>query len=127
MTDSVYEEEIRKRRARWAQALASGDYPQGKSKLLKNGKYCCLGVACEVFKTDLNIHSFPEKNRWTNYEESTAFEINGDKSTLTLPDVLRRYLGLSVGAQNVLITLNDAGMSFLTIASVITELAIVRE
>lgn len=31
---------------RWIEALRSGDYEQGKNSLYKDGKYCCLGVAC---------------------------------------------------------------------------------
>jgi trans-aconitate methyltransferase len=33
---------------RWVEALRSGDYVQGKGALAQDGKYCCLGVACEV-------------------------------------------------------------------------------
>lgn len=34
--------------AKWYLALLSEDYEQGKGALQKDGKYCCLGVACEV-------------------------------------------------------------------------------
>ena len=33
---------------KWVDALRSGDYEQGKGALLASGKYCCLGVLCEV-------------------------------------------------------------------------------
>lgn len=39
----------------WVAALRSGNYEQGKEKLCRNGKYCCLGVLCELHdcvKTD---------------------------------------------------------------------------
>jgi len=32
----------------WAAELKSGKYKQGRNKLCKDGKYCCLGVACEA-------------------------------------------------------------------------------
>jgi hypothetical protein len=32
----------------WIAALRSGQYPQGNGYLLLDGKYCCLGVMCEV-------------------------------------------------------------------------------
>lgn len=33
----------------WLDALRSGEYPQGKGLLRDNeGKFCCLGVLCEV-------------------------------------------------------------------------------
>lgn len=33
---------------KWVAALRSGKYEQTNSQLMKDGKYCCLGVACEV-------------------------------------------------------------------------------
>lgn len=35
-------------RRRWTEALRSGEYPQGKRFLNKDGRFCCLGVLCEV-------------------------------------------------------------------------------
>lgn len=32
----------------WIDALRSGKYVQGHSKLYSDGKYCCLGVLCRV-------------------------------------------------------------------------------
>jgi hypothetical protein len=32
----------------WVDALRSGEYTQGHGALLRDGNYCCLGVACEV-------------------------------------------------------------------------------
>jgi len=33
---------------KWLQALESGQFAQGKGFLCSDGKFCCLGVACEV-------------------------------------------------------------------------------
>jgi hypothetical protein len=123
MAKSILEGEVINRRSRWATALYSGAYIQGRGKLLKDGKYCCLGVACEVFRPELGILS------WEGYpDEGMIFEIDGDQSSLSLPDSLRRYLGLSANAQNLLINLNDSiGAPFPVIASVVMELAIVSE
>lgn len=33
---------------KWVEALKSGDFKQGKAVLLRDDRYCCLGVACEV-------------------------------------------------------------------------------
>jgi len=33
---------------KWVKALRSGEYKQGTKLLKFNGKYCCLGVACEI-------------------------------------------------------------------------------
>lgn len=39
-------------KAKWTEALRSGEYPQGKRALQVRGDseegYCCLGVACEI-------------------------------------------------------------------------------
>lgn len=46
---------------KWVQALRSGEYKQGKDALRDNDKFCCLGVACEVYKKenpDFIYHSF---------------------------------------------------------------------
>ena len=32
----------------WVKALESGKYKQGKNALAYKGKYCCLGVLCEM-------------------------------------------------------------------------------
>ena len=45
---------------KWINALESGKYNQGRFALKysnkKETKYCCLGVACEIFKDELNLH-----------------------------------------------------------------------
>lgn len=35
-------------KARWVAALRSGEYKQGKNALQRDGKFCCLGVLCEI-------------------------------------------------------------------------------
>ena len=41
---------------KWVDGLLSGEYEQGRGKLNKDGKFCCLGVACEVaIKNGLNL------------------------------------------------------------------------
>lgn len=32
----------------WVKALRSGEYEQGTHQLVKDNKYCCLGVLCEI-------------------------------------------------------------------------------
>lgn len=32
----------------WLEALKSGKYVQGKAQLKHKGKYCCLGVICDI-------------------------------------------------------------------------------
>lgn len=35
-------------KAKWLKALRSGEFEQGTRRLHKDGKYCCIGVACKV-------------------------------------------------------------------------------
>ena len=37
---------------KWLTALRSGKYPQGREKLREDGKYCCLGVLCDIVDPD---------------------------------------------------------------------------
>lgn len=45
ITKEQREENIKK----WVEALRSGKYEQGVGYLCKDGNYCCLGVACDLF------------------------------------------------------------------------------
>ena len=35
---------------KWLKALRSGKYRRAQAQLAKNGRYCCLGVLCEVMR-----------------------------------------------------------------------------
>lgn len=35
-------------KAKWLEALRSGEYRQGEGTFVDEGKHCCLGVLCEV-------------------------------------------------------------------------------
>lgn len=37
---------------KWVEALRSGKYRQTKYQLAKRGRYCCLGVGCEVARAN---------------------------------------------------------------------------
>ena len=39
----------KKQAQKWADALRSGKYKQGRCQLQSEDGYCCLGVACDVF------------------------------------------------------------------------------
>ena len=39
----------------WIEALRFGGYAQGKEVLSRDNKFCCLGVACEIFKVSLDL------------------------------------------------------------------------
>jgi len=51
-------QELGPNQEKWLKTLESGIYVQGQSYLndVNTNRYCCLGVACEIFKGELNIH-----------------------------------------------------------------------
>jgi hypothetical protein len=127
-------------KADWIKALRSGEYEQGMGKLQVDGKFCCLGVLCELAP---NVHrvsttvsgivvygSGTSDNREENYPPTaawlwagwvekdpfveTGFSQAPDGSALASSDTYgnpRRGCYLS--------NLNDAGFTFDQIADVI--------
>jgi hypothetical protein len=54
---STVTQELTGPQQRWVEALESGEYRQSAGYLHAQGGYCCLGVACEVYRRDgNNIH-----------------------------------------------------------------------
>ena len=94
--------------AKWAEALRSGKYEQGNGALRDpDGRYCCLGVACEVIGRPLVPRPFIEDGSLTN-----------DYSAV------RSWLGATAEEEGVFISLNDrAHKSFSEIADYAEALA----
>lgn len=96
---------------KWIEALRSGKYKQGKGFLKYKNTYCCLGVACEIFKDELAL------------EEIGVSVKSFDKNSSTCPEKVIKHLDLysKTGCKNnfltTLTTLNDNGMSFQEIAN----------
>lgn len=44
-------------KAKWVEALRSGEYKQGKHKLAGDDltEFCCLGVLCDIVKEDMGL------------------------------------------------------------------------
>lgn len=100
----------------WVQALRSGEYQQAKGHLSKDGGYCCLGVACDIYKA---------------VTPGFTYEV----SKIHLPAQVKEWLGLAFHNGNfntnngsdprkILTNLNDgmasiAGLTFAEIADVI--------
>lgn len=55
-------------RRRWTEALRSGEYQQGIRFLNKDGRFCCLGVLCEVS----GVHKKRHPDGETMYEGWTC-------------------------------------------------------
>lgn len=60
---------------RWVEALRSGKYEQGKNGLRTKDKFCCLGVACDIYDNTI----------WDKLPENLG----------RLPSYVREWLDLS--------------------------------
>lgn len=85
-------------REAWVEALRSGDFRQGKSKLSCDGAYCCLGVL------------------QTLYPEQLPTSPVGELLD-TLP--AKSFAGIGAIEQQNLANMNDDGASFSAIADYI--------
>lgn len=103
---------------RWVDALLSGKYKQGRSRLrTEDHGFCCLGVACDVFKGDVNAD-------WVG---RAGTQIMGE--IVYLPPSIASILGGQVCAKDYhvyykgqctpLSILNDSNVSFEMIAGLI--------
>lgn len=108
-------------RAEWAKALNSGEFKQSKDRLCSFTGYCCLGVACEIFRRIEGDHLLPK----TDCGLHCQYGVYGDRSTDWLPLIVKRWLGLfnNIGSfkDGSLMQMNDEGKSFAEIAKIIAN------
>ena len=101
----------------WVAALRSGEYAKGKGALRANGKFCCLGVLC-------NLHA-QEHPKFAS--KQTQKNLYGGKSELPPIAVyewakLDDYIRVNIdGNLSKLEVHNDNGVSFKKIAKAIEE------
>jgi hypothetical protein len=94
---------------KWIAALESGEYQQGRAALNRGGAFCCLGVACDLFKDELGLIT-REKDSLTFYDEFSGYP----------PGQVAEHLGLynrygraaKDTGLNSLSELNDQGKTF---------------
>lgn len=113
----VMNREVKKK---WIAALLSRKYKQGRHALRVGDRYCCLGVLCEL-AVEAEVISPPVK--WNSrYAYDNRAEL--------LPEAVQEWAGLYAGyGANLtihgkltdLITHNDSGRRFTTIAKAIQE------
>jgi hypothetical protein len=75
----------------WIDALLSGEFEQGKHTLqTTDGKYCCLGVLCEVYRRETG------RGEWKSHASPCGayFEVDGHKGRGVLPDPVMAWAGL---------------------------------
>jgi hypothetical protein len=102
-----------KRRLEWADALESGRYQQTVNNLRDFHGYCCLGVAA-------NEHS---PNHWKENGDN-VFEYIYNKEYYEgahLPEHIARKYGLTYELENAFADANDAGTTFVQIATLIRK------
>ena len=104
-------------REEWLQALESGAYKQTKDHLKKDNGFCCLGIACEVSKKELNLK--------IEEDDVKLGIIYYSGRSSTLPVRVIKYFGFRddigkfdsmIDGYSSLAEMNDEGLSFKEIA-----------
>lgn len=134
---------------KWVAALRSGKYKQGELRLRHKSdrdgepdRFCCLGVLCDVSPDLVGLQEYFDVRPAYKY---FALDDTADQNAAGLPEVLSRYFGDELPdvtltpelielitsrdktrhlreSKTNLSTLNDAGVPFSVIATVIQEL-----
>lgn len=117
------------------EALRSDKYKQGRQRLRMNDNFCCLGVACDVYKNETgdgeweNIGPVPELAGGDGFK----FRAAGDCNEKVLPQTVADWYAFGdnngdVGFNPIVPTLgnsmarlNDWGASFAAIAQGLEE------
>lgn len=96
---------------KWINALVSGKYQQGKGKLCRDNKYCCLGVLAEELGV---LGDYPESDPQGLHSidgKLATYRViptaSGWKSHSVLTAKIRKEVGLSMEDQDLLIDMND--------------------
>lgn len=104
---------------RWVEALRSGQYEQTRNDLRDENGYCCLGVACELYR------EVTGRGEWERDEDGFTQFLD---RALLLPEPVREWLGLRTeggdfidraGDRSSLAERNDEGATFDEIADII--------
>jgi len=102
----------------WLKELRSGKYEQGKTDLCHNGKYCCLGIAAEIFATGQTEIHITKGIKYFDSCLSSAPEYVMD--SLGLYKDLGETSSLTFD-ENALAKMNDQGKTFAEIADIIEQ------
>lgn len=81
---------------KWLRALRSGKYAQTRGTLKADDGYCCLGVACDVYRKETG------EGEWQDAGQSAgeparrryAFVLPDDRDEGTLPTKVAKWFGL---------------------------------
>jgi hypothetical protein len=113
-------------RDEWVRRLRSGDYPQGGGQLRSPlGRFCCLGVLCEVARERGIVTYDPATSAYTSVADPDEGDYTGQ-----LPPTVVRWAGLPEDVTwasdpfvqgGSLSRWNDRGTPFADIATMIEE------
>ena len=73
-------------KAKWVEALRSGEYKQGKGALRREGMFCCLGVLCD-------LHSKETRTSWEGPSDESKADSYLDEVSL-LPKIVKSWAGI---------------------------------
>lgn len=108
-------------KAKWLEALRSGEYEQGRQFLrTRDNEFCCLGVLCDL-AVKAGVIEEPTADGWGEYRYGDGGEQSG------LPDEVSDWAGIDTqlgrfshgGVDTALAFLNDRGTPFSEIADII--------
>jgi hypothetical protein len=89
-------------KAKWIEALRSGEYKQGACYLRQRDEFCCLGVLADIKQVKSTVQI-----------DAHMFHFESESKAAFLPD---NYEGLSRVTQSHLAAMNDDGKKFPQIA-----------
>lgn len=120
---------------RWVTALRSDKFDQGTDNLCKDGRFCCLGVLCELYMDEFDLadeFSEPALVKDKHGEEREVVYYGGADDLL--PNEVQEWAGMQTHNGTIvqvqdkiwdndtsLAELNDDGMSFKDIADIIEK------
>ena len=112
-------EKQKKRMRKLVDALLSGKYEQARKTLRLGNSFCCLGVACDIYRKET------KKGKWVRSSGDDSYDIHSFlEHTSYLPDKVMKWFGFGdprgdkIGKSELSLR-NDLGQSFKQIANAI--------
>lgn len=104
-------------KAKWLEALESGNYKKGKSALrTKLDSYCCLGVLCQMAVEEGVTQLIDRANEYDAYGYGPSEDLY---STAFLPQDVREWAGVEWSAETHLADVNDCTETFAEVIEII--------
>lgn len=118
---------------KWIDALLSGKYTQGQSKLYSGDGFCCLGVLCDIYAKEVGDFAWLKKDPSKTVDNDKWDYWYFDDQSEVLPECVSKWSDLNekdpvvinvVLDQDYITTLssmNDKGATFEDLAKIIQE------